>query len=107
MKRLTKKQDDSYVFINGEFHNVGEHINKLGQLEDIEEEFGIDLIKLLKAEKIYYFDYCYDRIIDSKYYIIDVKLKQLQVENDYGMFINLDFSEYGKVWAFTRRELKE
>ena len=50
MKRLTKKrQDGSYVCINGEFHNIGEHINKLGELEDIEQELGIDLITLFKT----------------------------------------------------------
>ena len=52
MNRLTKKkQDGSYVVINGEFYNVGEHIDKLGQLEDIEKELGIDLITLFKALK--------------------------------------------------------
>ena len=48
MSRLTEKNDDHYVFKHGVFHNIGEHVNKLGQLEDIEEELGIDLITLGK-----------------------------------------------------------
>ena len=129
MKRLTEKDKYGHFYTNqancrniwssdgkkleGEyFENKtlaidGKAIDKLGQLEDIEEEFGIDLIALLKAKKIHYFDIYYDRVIDSNYYIIDVKLKQLQVENDYGVFINLDFSEYGITWALTKEELEK
>ena len=32
-------------------------MEKLGTLEDIEEELGVDLIKLLNAKKVYVLDY--------------------------------------------------
>lgn len=62
MTRLTKKYKENY-FVNQDNkelikldidndHNSSQIIrNKLGQLEDIEEELGIDLIKLFKAMK--------------------------------------------------------
>ena len=107
MKRsTTKRQDGSYVCINGEFHNIGEHINKMGQLEDIEEEFGIDLIKLLTAKKVYYYDATTDRIEETNYYIVDFMLKQIEVENNYSIPTRLDFKQYGITWSFTKEKLK-
>ena len=50
MKRITKKNplgDHIVVDGNGQFH-MSNYIDKLGQLEDMEEELGIDLIILLK-----------------------------------------------------------
>lgn len=48
MTRLTKKKVDHYVYIYNVNHNIGEHVEKLGQLEDIEEKLGIELNILLK-----------------------------------------------------------
>lgn len=102
MKRLTKKQKDYYVSINGEFHNIGEHVNKLGQLEDIEEELGIDLITLFKALKngFYaehrYIQQCYICFIDDEWAIVNLK-------NDEWWLLK----DYGKTWALTREELEE
>ncbi len=91
--------------------------DKLGQLEDIEEEIGIDLITLLKAQrqdKIYY-----------KGYQFDYKIKECTVIYGswiyrkgnlvYVLFLNyMDWScgvqvyatDYGKTWALTKEELE-
>ena len=113
MNRLTKKKDKHYVYIHNEFHNIGEHVDKLGQLEDIEEELGIDLITLFKAflYGVYYFmdgtqltkDYVY--LIDN--YISVGTREQLSYS-----FITiferqiLSLNDYGKTWALTREELE-
>lgn len=62
MNRLTKNMDTQYDFIGSYDTNIEEFtnnkklrinvMNKLGQLEDIEEELGIDLLKLFKAFKL-------------------------------------------------------
>ena len=60
--RLTKKQNTKlypYIYSGIDDTFEGTPINKLGQLEDIEEELGIDLVTLFKALKngFYFKDY--------------------------------------------------
>lgn len=50
MNRLTKKdQLGDYIFINGEETYPNEICNKLGKLEDLEEEIGCPLEVVFKA----------------------------------------------------------
>lgn len=80
-------------------------INKLGQLEDFEEELGFDLITLLKAlmNGIYVVD-------DGE--ILEETISGIERFNDgwgFSTYYNdfeLTFSEYGKYWALTREELE-
>ena len=60
--RLTKKNDGtgSWTQFNDKYlpaHNIKhkECVGKLGQLEDIEDELGIDLVPLTKAPQSYCF----------------------------------------------------
>lgn len=46
MKRLTKKVGDNYCSQKGDFYDL---YNKLGQLEDLEEEIGCPLEVVFKA----------------------------------------------------------
>lgn len=118
--RLTKKQDKKnypYVYSEIEDYFEGEPINKLGQLEDIEEELGIDLTTLFKAlkngiyvkeehlpkipirfiapnELVFDTDYLYQLKFCRAY----TKLK----ETCYPFY----FKDYGKTWALTREELE-
>ena len=79
--------------------------DKLFDLEDIEEELGIDLITLFKAEKdgiwynsngTFYFNYfdvslahrCFRRYVDY-----------------FRNYMSFDFKDYGKTWALTKEEL--
>lgn len=98
---------DTYVSLNEPFKTP---INKLGQLEDIEEELGIDLATLFKALK----NGIYEKFEDGEYVKfnglcmpikshklkLNVNKKCLERGNDY-----FYFKDYGKTWALTREEL--
>ena len=96
--------------------NYGEpKADKLSQLEDIEEELGIDLATLIKAlkdgfyykisfqniktgkidQEIKYTDYCY-------FYYDNNSIAYFLATIDYQFYI----SSYGKDWALTREELE-
>lgn len=73
---------------------------KLGQLEDIEEEIGIDLITLFRALKNgfnaehRYIQQCYICFIDGEWAIVNLK-------NDEWWLLK----DYGKTWALDKNEL--
>ena len=106
---------------------------KLSKLEDREQEFNIDLIALLNANTIYITTISYwrwnlkDKQQCKKEDIGAIEEKQIKKErNFYIDFINkeiviikcdadydydiritkLKFEDYGKGWAFTRKELE-
>lgn len=106
---------------------------KLSKLEDREQEFNIDLIDLLNANTIYITTISYwrwnlkDKQQCKKEDIGAIEEKQIKKErNFYIDFINkeiviikcdadydydiritkLKFEDYGKSWAFTRKELE-
>ena len=112
MKRLTKKikvRGKETYRINPSLQHRGEV--KLGKLEDIEEELGIELITLLKA------------LIDDKVYVKwrnkGILMKGICLRNDLRP-MRLDYTsveypnygnkcllkDYGKTWAFTKEELE-
>ena len=84
-------------------------IDKLGQLEDIEEELGIDLVTLFKA-------------LNNGVWEIDdytKKIKQTEIRGIelYGLCAiwsptipecdyTLKYQDYGKTWALTKEELE-
>ncbi len=89
---------------------------KLGQLEDIEEELGIDLIKLLSARKVYYMDWNRnnDGFEIKETYELFINLTKRTIEyypNEYSEFtFDLELKDYGKNnvyggWALTKEEL--
>lgn len=112
-------------------------LNKLGQLEDIEQELGIDLVSLLNTKVIYIAKFSYWRwnidskqqckkedkgaqenkeIKEKKRFCVDFINKEIVVietilasdDFDYKTKITrFPFSEYGKTWAFTREELEK
>lgn len=119
MNRLTKRNGINYIARNKycDYDAVltdiqleaayQQCVDKLGQLEDIEEELGIDLITLFKVLKngfytIFYNKHKYD---NSCYYTIDLEFKCIWV-NDYDAYFSLDFKDYGKTWALTKEELE-
>ena len=107
MTRYTKKIDknysckmNGYMWTDKSYNHSRLGIDKLGKLEDIEEELGVDLIKLLTARTIF------------------------TIDNDYGIFYHIDienggvytskydaddefypFSDYGKTWALDKSDL--
>ena len=135
MKRLTKKDKYGHFYtkqancrniwssdgkeLEGEyFENKtlaidGKAIDKLGLLEDIEEELGIDLITLLKAltNVVYYKD-----IFDKIFCTINVRIScpkliiNGEILNEW--YITFDakcvckIKDYGRTWALTKEELE-
>lgn len=86
---------------------TGQAIIKLGQLEDIEEKLGIDLItlsKLFKAQEVYAYGHngiqkCYNDCVS----IYD---KTIAIYN--GVCVReYPLSEYGKSFALTKEELEK
>ena len=83
---------------------------KLGQLEDIEDELGIDLITLFKALR----DGIYWKDDNGKFYYFDLKGSVLdfnekmivdnQIDDMYGETFLL--KDYGTTWSLTKKELE-
>ena len=87
--------------------------NKLGKLEDIEEELGIDLIKAselckqVNSKKVVYTKERWGidtiKILDE----LDIELFSHRLYKNFGgVYVSLDLYEYGKTWALTKEELE-
>ena len=107
--RLTKYEPNKmsmfpYKLKDEELSTELDSVHKLGQLEDIEDELGIDLITLFKALKngVYmstkHFDIVYCECPKIIHYKCGWKLLV------YGATLSL--TTYGKTWALTKEELK-
>ncbi len=120
--RLTKKQrftpfsnyELNFELDNGKLSPTGTQqdvINKLGQLEDIEEELGIDLITLFKALKNGIYAKVY---IPMSFGAKEIKFLNVEktglglyknfIRTNYGLY---QLKDYGETWALTREELKK
>ena len=101
MNRLTIKNGDYYCSPDSET-SLKPVYDKLGKLENIEEEVGIDLITLFKALK--YGIYKKGRnsfkglILYSKMPMFSFYHKTIDAEL---------IEDYGKTWALTREELED
>lgn len=111
MKRLTKKSNnekskyvyDNYIWLTEPLNSI---VGKLGQLEDIEEELGIDLItfhNLLRCGGYYRNTDKNEIIFDYPHYESDV---EQYVLGDIRNFVLLKEEDYGKTWAITKEELE-
>ena len=107
MSRLTKKGTYEPIIDNDNIEK------KLGQLEDLEEELGIDLIALFKALKqktIWFNKY----VGGGKRNIVEIEHRGLNI-NRYTNEITITDSNgglhilgsYGKTWALTKEELEK
>ena len=94
--------------------NKTDAINKLGQLEDIEEELGIDLIILFKAlangfyGKRNLLGNPIQKIETSRYFSIKINSYKMIVYDSYDDDYGGDgwkLKDYGKTWALTKEEL--
>lgn len=105
MTRLTKKVGDNYCSQSGDFYDL---YNKLGKLEDLEEEIGCPLEVLFKLAKQRHFYYeeneelhlinCFDiELFNNKIYF-DSNWIDHDIElGDFGT-IELPFKDYGITW---------
>ena len=101
-----------------QIENSNSCVDKLGKLEDIEEELGIDLVTLFKALRNGIWtnqEQCYGDEKQGKIRFFQVRL--LLEENAVGCIHNsmwkgkevirtLYFKDYGKTWALTKEELE-
>ena len=117
--RLTEKNDVKKIMKGFDYLPIDEYegreqewtkltLNKLGQLEDIEEELGIDLITLFKALKQGYIYYPIDCPNDCyKYKIECLYMKpriHLYIADGVG---GCYMEDYGKTWVLTKEELEK
>ena len=117
MKRLTERRNGLYYDI--EECVVSNCSQKLGQLEDIEEELGIDLITLFKIlEQGYVYTTFFNNILEKWYFkcIEGISTTQLGEryleivfnENEYleGCCNWVpDWKEYGENWSLEKQDL--
>ena len=119
MNRLTKKAQFIRNLITGKeikyISNESDQmcVDKLGTLEDIEEELDIDLIKAIELckqvnnTKVVYTKERWGidtiKIIDE----LDVELFSHRLYKNFGgIYVSLDLFDYGKTWALTKEELE-
>ena len=123
MNRLTYKLDEPIKtkYLNYEYNRIKDYdidrcnfgritddmiFNKLGKLEDIEEELGIDLITLFKALRDGVF-------INEDGSVYKDCIKSIEHWSDGWGFISNDdnietlFEDYGNTWALTKEELEK
>lgn len=116
--RLTKKNDKglgSWTQLGNQYipaHNIKHKqcVNKLGELEDIEEALGIDLVtyfKIKSAKSVYVKEL--GRDISEML----VRPSKDSIDVCYKGFVDipecdscLHFKDYGKTWTLTKEELK-
>ena len=110
--RYTQKFEDKYDLVGDSDDNVKEFVkncggilDKLGRLEDIEEELGIDLVTLSKAsfaEALYFKSDKTNRIEYKPFTAMSIKYKTIIFGFDSTI---VEFKDYGKTWALTKEEL--
>ena len=118
MNRLTKDLRNQYkdYWYREDLEQVCDKeqivLTKLGQLEDIEEEIGIDLITLFKALKNGCFaKETFDYMGKKQTQIIFTEFTQLYYTDDLDDYLihirTIDYylKDYGKTWALTEEEL--
>lgn len=123
-ERLTEKDYCGYDIANRKDFNGYDNeddcegifacLQKLGQLEDIEEECNIDIIKSIElCKKVNKQKFVYTK---ESWGIDTIKLHDdLDVElfhhrlysNSRGIYVTLDINEYGQYWALTKNMLDD
>ena len=114
MNRLTRKIKGCYCIdlitcLPMEYEQINKGnacVEKLGKLEDLEEEIGIDLITLFKALKQKYV-YHQDK---NKIELLGVHIKSDKLYlygfvEDSTIAVYLDCKDYGKTWTLTKEEV--
>ena len=113
--RLTEKINGKYCYKNQAFIHTN-MTKKLGQLEDIEEELGIDLVTLFEAFKngIYCFNENKEIFFEKIEHFVPCMEKQLHTRGKLSIIHGVKsegkekhfaIKDYGKTWALTVEEL--
>ena len=110
MTRLTKTgvTPVDAIQTSTDIANLYHVYSKLSQLEDIEESIGVDLVKLLTADEIYYKangeieSHSFD--INFSSHLIAIKIYHSPYSKDDESLI-FGFNGYGKTWALDKSDL--
>ena len=121
-KKLTNLKDGEYIALSKEEYHKQVHeaptyddiYKKLGKLEDLEEELGIDIIqavelcKQVNSKKVVYTKENWGigtiKILDE----LDIELFNHRLyKNTCGMYISLDLKDYNKTWSLTKEKLED
>lgn len=100
---LDGKKLEGEFFENQTLAIDGNAIDKLGELEDYEEKYGIDLVTLFKALKNGF------ETKQARYtgYGFDIDLEHRCIHNKRILGVDIFyFKDYGKTWALTKEELE-
>jgi len=107
MERLTKYKSTPnsmfpYKLIDDGANTELDVIHKLGQIEDIEEDLGIDLITLFKALQYGIYGKSGNIVYPYNVLLVEKKLHAypLDIWDE-----SWDLVDYGKTWALTKEEL--
>ena len=115
MNRLTEKASDFKIY--GHYQCNGNAIDKLGQLEDLEEELGMELKVYHKLMNMLYCGKKYPNIlyVKDKDTIVQVGILEIDYckkkiifykDKSYNEDYVYAFIQYGKTFALTREELE-
>lgn len=120
MNRLTKKNNTGYfpAYERETKENYYDLVHKLGSLEDIEEELGMELKVYHKLMNMLYCGKKYPNIlyVKDKDNIVQVGILEIDYckkkiifykDKSYNEDYVYAFIQYGKKFALTREELKE
>lgn len=88
------------------YNLIEEAVDKLGQLEDIEEELGIDLITLFKALNSCWFKYNFEIIGDIRPSLRFINGEWCLISNIERIAFPYPLRLYGKTWFLDRSELE-
>ena len=108
MNRLTKKNDIGYfpAYERETKENYYDLVYKLGVLEDLEEELGINLIILFKALKQKYV--FHEENLKIELLGLHIKSEELCLYGfveDTTHAVYLRLKDYGKTWTITKEKL--
>ena len=114
MNRLTEKIKEGF-YITPNINSTDDLKYKLGELEDIEEELGIDLKVYHKLMNMLYCGEPNILYIKDKDKIVQVGILEIDYckkkiifykDKSYNEDYVYGFIQYGKTWALTREELE-
>jgi hypothetical protein len=116
MERLTKKNNGNTPYNQKEYPylasaDINDITNKLGKLEDIEEELGIPLEVLFKALKKGKVWACENSLWGYSYHnVVRFNLNEVILQSKVCSYSDcdwdIDLKDYGKTWALTSEELE-
>ena len=108
MNRLTKKNDIGYfpAYERETKENYYDLVHKLGVLEDLEEEIGIDFItlsKILKQRFVYNNDQVKIELLGLHIKSEELCLYGFVEDTTHAVYLSL--KEYGKTWTINKEKL--